>query len=129
MDRCICINQKDDEEKSWQVAQMLRIYEKAADTLVWLGPAADDSDLAMKSIGNVGQEARDHGILDLWSRDPERVMAFFRELIEYGYNRCSPGTGERSTEEYLLRTFCGPSKVTLEDILPPGPVMALLRRA
>jgi hypothetical protein len=43
----LCINQKDEEEESCQVQKMKSIYEKAASVFVWLGPALDDSDLAM----------------------------------------------------------------------------------
>jgi hypothetical protein len=42
----ICINQQDDHERSAQVQQMRTIYESASLVIVWLGPAADDSDLA-----------------------------------------------------------------------------------
>jgi hypothetical protein len=38
----ICINQDDNEERGYQVGQMLRIYQQASQTLVWLG---DDPDL------------------------------------------------------------------------------------
>lgn len=34
----ICINQTDNDEKSWQVACMKSIYEQAIDVLAWLGP-------------------------------------------------------------------------------------------
>jgi hypothetical protein len=33
----ICINQDDNEERGYQVGQMLNIYQKASQTLVWLG--------------------------------------------------------------------------------------------
>ncbi|EOA84348.1 uncharacterized protein SETTUDRAFT_61258, partial [Exserohilum turcica Et28A] len=33
----ICINQKDDEEKGWQVAMMGDIYRKASKVFAWLG--------------------------------------------------------------------------------------------
>lgn len=40
----VCINQKDNVEKGPQVQMMGQIYSKAAQVLVWLGPAADGSD-------------------------------------------------------------------------------------
>ncbi|KAM0431860.1 hypothetical protein ACHAPT_005112 [Fusarium lateritium] len=46
----ICINQEDNHEKAWQVQMMYLIYQKASLTSVWLGPAADDSDLLMEQI-------------------------------------------------------------------------------
>ncbi|KIM93230.1 hypothetical protein OIDMADRAFT_93592, partial [Oidiodendron maius Zn] len=33
----VCINQKDPEEKSWQVGLMRRVYLQAERVLVWLG--------------------------------------------------------------------------------------------
>lgn len=46
----ICINQKDDVEKTGQVQQMTRIYQQAASTFAWLGPPADDSCLALATL-------------------------------------------------------------------------------
>jgi hypothetical protein len=43
----ICINQKDEEEKSVQVEKMGDVYRKAKRVVIWLGPAEEDSDLAM----------------------------------------------------------------------------------
>lgn len=39
----ICINQDDDEEKGWQVQQMLSIYHSSLNVLLWLGPKTDGS--------------------------------------------------------------------------------------
>lgn len=39
----VCINQADDGEKRTQVPLMHRIYGEAEETLIWLGPAADQS--------------------------------------------------------------------------------------
>ena len=43
----ICINQQDNEEKNIQVRQMSETYKNAQVVLVWLGKAANDSDMAM----------------------------------------------------------------------------------
>lgn len=40
----VCINQNDNVEKGPQVQMMGEVYSKAAQVLVWLGPAADGSD-------------------------------------------------------------------------------------
>ncbi|KAL9629772.1 MAG: hypothetical protein Q9204_005084 [Flavoplaca sp. TL-2023a] len=45
-----CINQSDDEERSQQVARMADIYKSAAKVLIWIGPAADNSALAIKAL-------------------------------------------------------------------------------
>ena len=40
----LCINQKDDEEKSWQVMMMDKIYKLAHHTVIYLGPLTVASD-------------------------------------------------------------------------------------
>jgi len=46
----VCIDQKDVAEQSNQVQLMSEIYRVAQNVLVWLGPATDDSDIAMDAI-------------------------------------------------------------------------------
>ncbi|KAG6354961.1 hypothetical protein INS49_004042 [Diaporthe citri] len=57
----VCINQKDNMEKGPQVQMMGQIYSKAAQVLVWLGPAADGSDelLERMSQGLTEEEIAD----------------------------------------------------------------------
>ena len=45
-----CINQRDDEERSQQVARMADIYKSAANVLIWIGPAADNSAEALEAL-------------------------------------------------------------------------------
>ncbi|KAF5564862.1 heterokaryon incompatibility 6 OR allele [Fusarium napiforme] len=53
----ICINQSNVEEKSTQVAIMGNTFARATNVISWLGPANDDSDLAMD-----------------WMSDPESLL-------------------------------------------------------
>jgi hypothetical protein len=46
----VCIDQSNVVERAEQVKLMNRIYHSASTVLVWLGPAADDSDVVMRSI-------------------------------------------------------------------------------
>jgi hypothetical protein len=46
----LCINQGDNEEKSWQVQQMAAIYSRARATISWLGPPSEDSKLALETL-------------------------------------------------------------------------------
>lgn len=46
----ICINQEDMQERGHQVAVMKDIYQKASLTVAWMGPAADQSYVAMKAL-------------------------------------------------------------------------------
>ncbi|KAF2476662.1 uncharacterized protein BDR25DRAFT_202949, partial [Lindgomyces ingoldianus] len=43
----ICINQRDGNEKSWQVQLTRGIYQHASHATVWLGPSNTSTDLAM----------------------------------------------------------------------------------
>lgn len=49
----LCINQSDIVEKSHQIRLMTDVYGRAEFTCVWLGPASDNSDLAMAAIGKL----------------------------------------------------------------------------
>ncbi|KAL1865485.1 hypothetical protein Daus18300_007130 [Diaporthe australafricana] len=49
----LCINQADAAEKSHQITLMKDVYSMAGSTCVWIGPAADNSDLAMATIGEL----------------------------------------------------------------------------
>lgn len=52
----ICINQNDNAEKAAQVNRMADIYSLAARVVVWLGPAEDDSDLAISTLAYLGAQ-------------------------------------------------------------------------
>jgi hypothetical protein len=53
----ICINQQDNEEKSWQVQMMKDIYRHAQRVTVWLGPSDAQTDAAMIYIKALGDRA------------------------------------------------------------------------
>lgn len=63
----ISINQRDDVEKSAQVGMMNLIYAAAAQVLVWLGPAQDDSDVVMDVFAEVGQAAFEIGFFEYFT--------------------------------------------------------------
>jgi hypothetical protein len=46
----ICINQENQREKEQQILSMAKIYSQASCVVVWLGEAADNSDLALEEI-------------------------------------------------------------------------------
>ncbi|PMD46045.1 HET-domain-containing protein [Hyaloscypha variabilis F] len=85
----ICINQKDDSEKNDQVKQMKEIYKDATAVFAWLGPAADDSDVAMGAIEQIGEAALTAGMsnlsrevmLKLWDPDPEGALDGVRKPL------------------------------------------------
>ncbi|KAL2201635.1 heterokaryon incompatibility protein [Sarocladium strictum] len=67
----LCINQKNDPEKSLEVQRMRDIYRHAANVVVWLGEAADRSDeamdLAASSKPNHIPQVAFHETDDRWS--------------------------------------------------------------
>ncbi|ETS82478.1 hypothetical protein PFICI_04354 [Pestalotiopsis fici W106-1] len=50
----ICINQGDLAERSSQVCLMARIYNRALDVVIWLGPEQDDGEYALSLLGTWG---------------------------------------------------------------------------
>lgn len=51
---CVSINQPDTKEKSKQVAMMADIYQAAERVVVWLGPAANESNTAVALLEDLG---------------------------------------------------------------------------
>ncbi|KAG4430208.1 hypothetical protein IFR05_014310 [Cadophora sp. M221] len=52
----LCIDQNNNEEKMHQVQLMKEIYSGAKETCLWLGEAADGSDLAMDIVGSMNPD-------------------------------------------------------------------------
>lgn len=82
----ICIDQHNEAERNRQVSQMNDIYETAMETILWLGPASEDSDLAFEALRGLSASAIQFGIrswsavsFNKTSSDP-RVQAIQREL-------------------------------------------------
>lgn len=82
----ICINQRNTEERTQQVARMAAIYKSASRVVVWLGAASGDSELAMKTLYYLGQQvvyAKDNWLLTR----PGGVEGFWCEgkcVLPYG---------------------------------------------
>ena len=69
----LCIDQSNDDEKSWQVELMTDIYREATQVHAWLGQADCDSDHVMDYLTTFGEKAEACGIfgvegihLDTW---------------------------------------------------------------
>jgi hypothetical protein len=58
----LCINQIDNEEKSWQVALMADIYQQAHKVTAWLGQADDSSDAVVDYLNMFGADAEACGL-------------------------------------------------------------------
>lgn len=50
----LCINQQDSLERGLQLMRMGLIYSRAVEVIAWLGPQADESDIAMSQLANSG---------------------------------------------------------------------------
>lgn len=74
----VCINQKDTTERSEQVQQMPLIYRSAAHVVVWLGPAADESDRVMKTFGNWAEVAE-------YDQNNDKLLAKKQYASEYSW--------------------------------------------
>ncbi|CAI9633839.1 hypothetical protein GT037_005197 [Alternaria burnsii] len=59
----ICIDQSNSNEKSVQVQRMGNIFASAVVVLVWIGPAADDSDLALQKLERFDEDCSSCGWL------------------------------------------------------------------
>lgn len=70
----ICIDQRNNAEKGEQVAGMSTVYARAAEVLIWLGPAQNDSDKIMDVWEAVGQEARSWGLETYLTREGLPVL-------------------------------------------------------
>lgn len=68
----LCINQEDLAERAHQVARMNTIYASAWHIVTWLGPEADDSDLAMKAMR----------YFSLRSKDPDPLRGVYDRIDE-----------------------------------------------
>ncbi|KAK1756469.1 heterokaryon incompatibility protein-domain-containing protein [Echria macrotheca] len=58
----VCINQGDNEEKSWQVGLMGRIYETASSVRIWLGSGTDETKAAMGFLSGLANRAESLGV-------------------------------------------------------------------
>ncbi|KAK1753212.1 HET-6OR heterokaryon incompatibility protein (het-6OR allele) [Echria macrotheca] len=70
----ISINQSSIPEKTLQVSLMGKIYASATQVLVWLGHAADGSDLIMDFFAETGAEARAWGMEGYYTRERSSLL-------------------------------------------------------
>ncbi|KAL6849866.1 hypothetical protein ACO1O0_009411 [Amphichorda felina] len=81
----ICINQGDVDERSHQVGRMRDIYALAWQVVVWLGPEADDSDLAMITLRWIASLVRANPSMTTFYREKKQidVRPFFIKWATY----------------------------------------------
>lgn len=91
----ICISQKDDDEKSWQVASMKSIYEQAIEVLAWLGPSTDTDRKAFDMLENLENRLHETG--------PDLTEERFSEFAEVLAK--DDGSGGRAIQEIIERPW------------------------
>jgi hypothetical protein len=97
----ISINQKDNNERSSQVAQMAAIYKTATLVLVWLGESTDGTEAALQFLRDVA--ADDHGLdLSAGSAGPGWFQFAGRTL--------------RGSHEEVMQIVQSTAKLRLDDI-------------
>lgn len=75
----LCINQKDQNEKTWQVQMMSRIYQAAVRVLIWLGPSTPETDSAIGGVRELGDELLGIGILDLVAQKRRQLLPWITQ--------------------------------------------------
>ncbi|CZT43758.1 uncharacterized protein RSE6_03840 [Rhynchosporium secalis] len=90
----VCINQQNDMEKSEQLEHMRPIYAQAIPVVAWLGPAADDSDIAMQWIDDFGTQACALGI-------GTKPTLQLRHILKGSGERKSKNSADASIENFV----------------------------
>ncbi|XMA16429.1 hypothetical protein WAI453_009220 [Rhynchosporium graminicola] len=90
----VCINQQNDMEKSEQLEHMRPIYAQAMSVVAWLGPAADDSDIAMQWIDDFGTQACALGI-------GTKPTLQLRHILKGSGERKSKNSADASIENFV----------------------------
>lgn len=121
----LCINQKDDAEKSWQVGLMRDIYQQSSQVLAWLGPAQHDSDAVMTFLKNFGRKAEACGIesveghhLDVWSELADKEPTIKQESPQFCVGTVD-GSVKLIPRQALIDLFCSISGWHCKDDLFP----------
>ncbi|KAK3377325.1 heterokaryon incompatibility protein-domain-containing protein [Lasiosphaeria ovina] len=77
----ICIDQANDDEKSWEVNRMRDIFQKAETVYHWLGPEADDSDFLLDWAAAFGREASQADVLGFVAMCPGAQEEFLLRFL------------------------------------------------
>ncbi|KAF7865872.1 hypothetical protein EAF04_006037 [Stromatinia cepivora] len=78
----ICINQKDDIEKSWQVVRMKTIFGQAICVAAWLGVSTEDNENFFRAALTYSEF-----LVDIWHRDIQALEAKKRNDYIYSKKR------------------------------------------
>ena len=82
----ICINQKDQDEKSLQVATMAKIYQHADGVFVWLGKEGDESNMGMEFVERI-PKLEQQGMLSVKGSSAQQWSAFVSLMKREWFSR------------------------------------------
>jgi hypothetical protein len=106
----LCINQDDVQGRNRQVAMMGRIYQEATKVLVWLGEAADDSEIVFDRMNPEGADP-------IWSWDDgpceSAIGRLLPTVLENGMHH------PRHLRSYITGYFLR-DKTNTDATIPPG---------
>ncbi|KAH8678852.1 heterokaryon incompatibility protein-domain-containing protein [Tricladium varicosporioides] len=91
----ICIDQRNEEEKNWQVQQMRRVYSQADRVVVWLGPSQDGSSKAMETLMSM----RRFAVRTMHSLTDEK------DGVQRVYTAPLPATSQEARDETTAASF------------------------
>lgn len=120
----LCINQRDEIEKSRIVAQMHNFFSEADEVLIWLGPAAEDSDRVIQLLKDIyvlysdAGEDTDHDIQLSKDFIPHLGTGDITTDDDDEYKRCLLGGSEieRKLQE-KLRTLLNPANTRMSQLV------------
>ena len=114
----ICLNQQCTAEKNVQVPLMNKIYANAARTLVWLGPAATHSDVAMEQLRSLTRK-----LVDLQEAGNFKYnVTMQNSLPNYGLYHFEHPIWE-GMREVFSRTWFGRLWTVQEIVLSKAPIL------
>ena len=118
----ICIDQKNNDEKSVQVQLMAKIYQTASQVIVWLGSACEGSDAAMDALAEVGREAEGFYFEPL-------VAGMFRKMSDpRTWETENPVDDKGVTMKSFLEKISRQSSDTGKGVIPLIELEALTKR-
>lgn len=80
----ICVDQHNDDEKSWHVRQMRQIFMEAENSLLWLGTGSPDTSAALEMLSSIGDKAAALGSpAEIWGDAvSSKIVSLLQEASE-----------------------------------------------
>jgi hypothetical protein len=112
----ICIDQSNDIEKSWQVAQMGDVYASAERTIVFLGPQSEHSDEAVDFFEETATIALEYKLFADRYRTSARFQESIRSHLNHDFDLADRDSLDRFLQSLIMRGRHDPSKASVLDL-------------